>query len=141
MSTKRIFLSNLVEKEMCIDRIISWSLDSVPDALLTDDTCVLLPKAVSLAFVNRANGIGYSPENIFKSYDRCRDGKLKLFDEHITKSVIFLSNGDCLVFEYLPDRNGHDNVVKIIATDNCAYQDEVDWFDNLWNSSSGPVFM
>jgi len=118
---------------MHIDRIISWSLDSVPDALITTNTRVLLPKVTAPAFIARANAIGYAPENIFKSYNRCQN--LRVFDTHITKSVIFLGNGDCLVFDYLPDQNGHDSVVRIIDTDNCMYQTEVDWFEDLWNGS------
>lgn len=90
MKTKKDFLNNLVDGHIRITKILSWSLTSIPDGLLTADTMVLLPNKFSSAYIDRAHMIGYSPENILKSYERCTN--LKLFDGSITKSIIFLND-------------------------------------------------
>lgn len=132
MSTKKEFLNNLVGNQIYITKIISWSLASVPDDLLTSDTMVLLPSISSDAYINRAITIGYPPENIMKSYDRCQN--LKLFDVNITKAVIFLSNNQCVISDYLPDKNGDDSPVVVIDNNSTEYNEIIKYFDDTWNN-------
>ncbi len=135
MITKPEFLNNLIGRQVFIDKIISWSLKSIPCELLTSDTIILLPNISSPAYIDRANTIGYSPENIKTSYDRCNYTNLKLFNEHITKSVIFLTNNQCLVSDYLLDKSGDNSPITIIHNNCDEYSEILKWFDDMLNKS------
>jgi len=135
MTTKKAFLESLVTTDTKISKIISWSLKSVPDRLLTSSTIVLLPSMTSPEYIERAKQIGYAPENVETSYDRCNPDNLKLFPGAISRSVIFLSDGRCIDAEYLNNENGDHSPIRIID-DSVEITSMVQWFDSIWDSSS-----
>lgn len=118
MTTKNQFFNSLINTGITIDKILAWSLKSIPKSLITKDTKVLLPHHESSAYLVRALYIGYDPTNINNSYDLCNKNNLRLFHDNIDTSIIFLSDGRCIVCPYVHNKSGDHSIVKIISNTN-----------------------
>ena len=118
-----------------IERIVSWSLASIPENSITKNTLVLLPNIESGAYKTRAAKCDYAATNIYNSYSRCNPANLRLFDSTITESAIFYDDQTCILSTYLPNSTGHSAPSTVIPSTDIRYACKLASFQTLWNNS------
>jgi hypothetical protein len=135
-TTKKEYLENLIGTNVTIDKILCWSLAGIPNGLLTNNTKFLLPHINSPHFHTRAKKIGYSYTNIIQSYSKCNNDNLKFFNSNIENSIIFLSDGKCIVCPYLDNSNGNFSLVNVYENGSIEHAKFMKLFDEMYNSSN-----
>jgi len=133
---KLAITKSYANKNHKITKMLGWSLSSIPSESITESTLVLLPKKDSTTFLKRANSCNYDPNNIEKSYAKVLSSNIKLFDEHITASLIFYDNDTCIVSVYLDDKVGDFAPFFILDSTDDLYRHKLYEFDKMWETSS-----